>query len=320
MNDRTRVAFVFPGQGSQYVGMGKEFHDHFPAVKGLFDAAADVLEMDVAKLCFEGPESVLIQTRNVQPAVTLVNLACLRVLTDHGVAPAATAGHSLGEYSALHAAGVLSLEDTLRIVHRRGELMQQAAEHNPGGMLAVMGLAIDRFDDVCEQARSAGSVEIANHNSPGQVILTGEPDALALAGKLAKKQGAVFSMPLKVSGPWHSRFMAPASEKLEAALADCSFAEPAVPVASNVTGEYFADAAEIRRGLVRQVVSPVRWVACVERMIEDGIRLFVELGPGNMLAGLIRDIDNKVRVVSVESREALDKLDSLLSAADGSGS
>lgn len=313
-----KIAFVFPGQGSQYVGMGREFYDHFPSVRELFEAAAETLELDVAKLCFDGPEPVLVQTRNVQPAVTLVNIACLQVVRERGILPLATAGHSLGEYSALYAAGAMSLEDTLNVVRQRGLLMQEAAERHPGGMLAVMGLPIDRLEDVCERSRAAGSVEVANYNSPGQVILTGEREALEAASRIAKQAGAVFSMPLKVSGPWHSQFMASASDRMADVLGHCTLSAPNVPVCSNVTGEFFDGPEEIREGLVRQIYSPVQWVACVERLIKEGFRTFVELGPGSMLAGLIRDIDNKLRVLSVESLSALQKLESLTSSEDPS--
>jgi [acyl-carrier-protein] S-malonyltransferase len=295
--------------------MGRELHDNLPDVRALFTQANEALGTDIASLCFAGPEATLQRSDNVQPAVTLVNIACLHAVRQRGVEPVATAGHSLGEYSALYAAGVLSFEEVLRIVRNRGAFMQQAAERNPGGMLAIMGLGIERCMTICERARTAGYVDIANHNSRTQVILTGQPAALELAAEVAKKEGAAYTVPLKVSGPWHSRFMAPAVLKMEKLLAQSALSAPRIPVASNVTGEYFTNVDDVRRGLVRQVVSPVRWLACVERLARDGIELFVELGPGAMLAGLMRDIDNKLKVISVGSLETLSKLEMLVAGA-----
>jgi [acyl-carrier-protein] S-malonyltransferase len=309
-----KIAFLFPGQGSQFVGMGRELYDQVPEVRTLFARASKTLEIDMGKLCFEGPESTLLRTDNVQPAVTLVNIACFHVLEQRGIVPAAAAGHSLGEYSALYSAGVFSFDDAMRVVRSRGAYMQEAAQRNAGGMMAVMGLGIERFDAICERARAAGAVDVANHNSRTQVILTGQQAALELAAEVAKKEGAAYAVPLKVSGPWHSRFMAPAIGKMEALLRNCALSAPRIPVASNVTGDYFAQVDDIRRGLVRQVVSPVRWLACVERLARDGCELFVELGPGTMLAGLMRDIDNKLKVISVGNLESLGKLEALVSS------
>jgi [acyl-carrier-protein] S-malonyltransferase len=300
--------FLFPGQGSQYVGMGREFHEHFPAVQRLFEEASEILEMDLRRLCFEDPDSTLIRTDNVQPAVTLVNLACLRVLQDEGVVPVAAGGHSLGEYAALCAAGVFSVADTLRLVRHRGVVMQQAAQDNPGGMIAVMGLPVERFQSICERAAPAGSVEIANHNSPAQVILTGEQGALKAAAALAKKEGAVLVVPLKVSGPWHSRFMGSASRMMAEVLAASEIREPAIPVVSNVTGDFVSNAQQIRDCLVQQIVQPVQWVACENRLLQEGHRLFVEVGPGHMLGGLMRDNTREATVINVENLDGLARL------------
>lgn len=303
-----KPVFLFPGQGSQYVGMGKEFHARFSIVRELFEEASSELAMDLESLCFEGPESTLVQTDNVQPAVTLVNLACLHVLKDQGIEPAATAGHSLGEYAALYAAGAFSLRDALNLVRTRGSLMRDAAQANPGGMIAVMGLALERVVDVCERARSAGVLSVANHNSPNQIILTGQQEALELAASLAKKEGPVLVRPLNVSGPWHSSLMGHASEMMQQELEDCAIDSPGIPVASNVTGDLFQSVAEIRRGLVDQIVEPVRWVNCIERLLQLGHRTFVEVGPGHMLAGLMRDIAKDVKVFTTESLDDLNKL------------
>ena len=309
-----KIAFVFPGQGSQFVGMGRDIYDQFESVRNLFDQAQQLLDFDVAQLCFEGPEAALTRTDNVQPAVTLVDIAFFQVVTEAGILPSATAGHSLGEYAALHAAGVLPFNEVIPLVRSRGLFMQEAAEKHPGGMLAAIGLDIDQLEEVCKLVAGQGSVEIANHNSPSQVILTGENDALKEAARTIKEKGGR-AIPLKVSGPWHSRFMKPAAEQMSNLLAEAQLAEPHVPVAANVSGELYGSVDEIRDGLKRQIASPVRWVACVEQLIADGNRIFVELGPGSTLARLVREIDKSVKVVSVGKIGALDKLQSVIEEA-----
>lgn len=312
-----KTAFVFPGQGSQYVGMGKALYDAEPEARRLFDDAAAVLDLDIKALCFDGPEDVLTATENVQPAVTLVSIACLHAVRASGLECAAAAGHSLGEYAALYAAGAMSFEYVLKTVRLRGELMRDASAASPGGMLAVMGLDPARYEEVCTDAAAAGVVEVANLNSPGQVILTGENAALERAAVLAKEAGAVYSTPLKVSGPWHSRFMLPAAEELAKHFELSCLGRLRVPVLSNVTGDFYANVAEVREGLVKQVASPVRWVDCVRRLIEEGTELIVEIGPGNMLTRLIRDIDRSVRVASVDAPEGLASLREIIAGGAG---
>lgn len=302
------AVFLFPGQGSQYVGMGKEFYEHSPAVRDFFEQASGILEMDLRKLCFEGPEATLVQTENVQPAVTLINLACFQVLKEEGIRPAAAAGHSLGEYAALYAAGVLSFADALDLVRHRGRYMLEAATEAPGGMIAVIGLEIELLQAICQRAGEIGSVEVANHNSPRQIILTGETEALKQAGELAKKEGAKLIIPLKVSGPWHSRFMQPASRKMAEALAKCTVNPPTIPVVSNVTGDFYNDPEEIRACLVQQIVRPVEWVDSIERLLQEGHRRFIEVGPGRVLSGLMRDISKEAKVINVEKPDGLAKL------------
>jgi len=306
--------FLFPGQGSQRVGMGKSLFDSYPSVRQLFEEASDVVKKNFSQMCFEGPEAALVQTDNAQPAITLVNLACLQVLREEGVSPAAAAGHSLGEYSALCAAGVFSFAETMRLVQIRGSAMKEAAERHSGGMTAVFGLGRETLTAICEEVKDAGSVEVANHNSPAQVVLTGTKEALQKAAELAKKKGAKLSVPLKVSGPWHSRFMAEAGELMRAALANHAVARPSFPVVSNVTADVYPDDPDrIREGLVAQMVNPVLWVDTIEKFIRDGHHLFVEVGPGKVLAGLMRDINREAKVLNVQQPEDLSKLRASLS-------
>jgi [acyl-carrier-protein] S-malonyltransferase len=308
------VVFLFPGQGSQYVGMGKGLFDSYSSVRRLFEKASDVVKKDFEQLCFEGPEADLVRTDNVQPAITLVNLACLQALRDERVSPSAAAGHSLGEYAALCAAGVFTFAETMRLVQVRGAAMQTAAERHPGGMTAVFGLDKETLTAICQEVKDAGSVEVANHNSPAQVVLTGAKEALQKAAELAKKKGAKLTVPLKVSGAWHSRFMAEAQEQMREVLAGCAVARPSFPVISNVTADaYPDDPALIREGLLAQMVSPVLWSDSVGRLLRDGHSLFVEVGAGKVLAGLTRDINRDAKVVGVQDPEGLSKLRTLLS-------
>jgi len=301
------VVFLFPGQGSQSVGMGKSLWDAHASVKELFAEASDATGIDVARLCFEGPDTVLVQTENVQPAITLVNLAVLQVLREAGVEPVAAAGHSLGEYAALCAAGVLSVAQAMQLVAYRGEVMKEAASHaTGGGMTAVFGLEAEKLGAICAEASEAGSVEVANHNSPKQIVLTGELGGLQRAAELAKKSGAKLVVPLKVSGPWHSRFMAPAADSMRERLASCSLGSPTIPVIANATAQPYPDDGErIRDGLTSQLVRPVLWQQSMRHLLDAGHRDFVEVGPGKVLAGLMRDIDRDARVTSVQDMDAL---------------
>ena len=306
------IVFLFPGQGSQYVGMGKSLYDAYESVKQLFAEASDATGIDLAPLCFEGPDAVLVQTENVQPAITLINLAVLHVLRQEGIEPTAAAGHSLGEYAALCAAGALSVADTMKLVAFRGAAMRDAASTVSGGMTAVFGLEADRLASVCRDVADIGSVEIANHNSPKQVALTGELVALQRAAELAKKAGAKLVVPLKVSGPWHSRFMGPAAERMREHLETCSFSAPTIPVVANVTAEAYPHEPEaIRDLLTRQLVSPVLWSRSMRRLLDDGHREFIEAGPGKVLAGLMRDIDRDAKIVSVQDADTLAKFQAL---------
>lgn len=300
--------FLFPGQGSQHVGMGKDLFDNFPRVRELFTEASDALSMNFEQLCFEGPDSLLVQTENVQPAITLVNVACLEVLKSRGIAPSAAAGHSLGEYTALYAAGVVTFHDLMKLVRNRGIFMRDAASRNPGGMIAVMGIGIERVEKVCRMVEGIGSVEIANHNSPGQIILSGEKDALGKAMELAKDEGAKLVVPLKVSGPWHSRFMNAAREQMAGLLAGYPFNPPSIPVVANVSGDYEHGADQIKENLVRQITAPVLWVDTIQRLLRDGYTSYIEVGPGRVLRGLVKDINRQATVNNMENVKTLEKM------------
>lgn len=304
---REGIVFVFPGQGSQYVGMGKELAEKFPVAAATLAEAERVLGWPLTKLCFEGPAEELALTRITQPAVLAVEVACLRVLLEEGVKPAAAAGHSLGEYGALVAAGSLEFSEALQVVARRGELMAGACEPGRGGMAAVLGLTAEKVEEICRQVRQ-GLVEPANYNAPGQVVIAGDREGLKEAEELAKEGGAKKVIPLNVSGPFHSSLMRPAAEGLKEVLASIHIAPPGIPVVANVTADYYlADAGEIRKLLVEQVVRPVRWEESIRKLVADGYRHFVEVGPGSVLSGLIRRIAPEVTVTRVEDSATLAK-------------
>ncbi len=293
--------FLFPGQGSQYVGMGRDFYDNYSEIRELFDRAAEILEMDVKRLCFEGPEEVLVQTANVQPAITLINIACYTVLQLHEVRPVAAAGHSLGEYSALYAAGVLSLEDTLTLVKWRGRYMQEAADRQPGAMAAVMNLERDKLEEVCRLC----DAEIANINCRDQVIITGDNDAVRQAMERSLEAGAKRCIELKVSGPWHSRCMAFAQERFAPVVEGCTFNDPQIPIVNNVDARPLQSGAETPAKLIDQLCGSVLWDRSMRWFIDSGFHHYVEVGPKKVLRGLMRRIDRKVKALSVEDEASL---------------
>ena len=293
------VAFVFPGQGSQAVGMGRDLCDAFPVARALADEADEALGFPLSRLIREGPEAELRRTANTQPAILLVSIAAYRAL---GLEPAAVAGHSLGEYSALVAAGALAFRDAVVLVHRRGRYMQDAQPEGHGIMLALIGVEAEAIERAI--AAAGGAVDIANDNAPGQIVIAGER---AAARRVAAQCGARQAVELPVSAPFHCRLMQPAEERLRLDLAQVPLSDPRIPLYTNVDARRITTAAAARDGLQRQVTRRVRWTEIVRNMIGDeGVRTFVEVGPGSVLSGLIRRIDKTVERVAVGDRATVD--------------
>ncbi len=307
-NDAIKNALVFPGQGSQFVGMARDLFDAHESVRELYAEAAEILCFDLAALCFNGPEEALKQTDRTQPAIFVHSVALTRFALENGLLPAMVAGHSLGEYSALCAAGAFTFADGLRLVKVRGELMQKAGEISPGTMAAVMGLDAETLRDICDTANKSGVVTVANFNSPAQIVISGSLVGVEKAMALAGEKGARKVVPLVVGGAFHSPLMEFAVEGLSSALETVRIVDANIPVFSNVTAEAVTAAADIKKLLVQQLISPVRWVESVENMIAAGAGCFYEIGPGSVLTGLMRRIDRSVRCRAINSLETLAKL------------
>jgi [acyl-carrier-protein] S-malonyltransferase len=307
------MAYLFPGQGSQYLGMGREIHDHYPAAREVFDLAERLLDLPLRTLCFEGPLEELTLTRNLQPAITAVNLALLAVLEGRGYRPSAVAGHSLGEYSALYAARVLSLEDTLKLVQTRGSLMDQAAQKNPGAMAAIMGVFSAEIKALLTRLQSRGAIGAANFNTPEQTVISGSKDLVEEFSRQVSGLGCK-AIPLAVSGAWHSPLMQEALEAFQAVLSAVTFKAPQCPVYFNVTGQTHNSPEQIQAIMGRQIGSSVRWVELVRQMQADGFSQFLEVGPKKVLLGLVKKCLPKEAAFSACNVEDLKSLQAFMAA------
>lgn len=298
MEGARTIGLLFPGQASQFPGMGKELHDAYPSARAVFEEASGALGLDLADLCFRGTEEQLRLTENTQPCIFTVSVAAFRVLEgETGLRPLCAAGHSLGEYSALVAAGSLSLADGVRVLQNRGRYMQEAVPLGEGAMAAVVGLSLPAVETVCREAAARGIVEPANLNGGEQIVISGGAEAVAAACEGAKAAGAKRALLLPVSAPFHCSLMKPAADRLAPELASISWNVPRFPVVANTNADPYPSERDAAGILVRQVVSPVRWEDCVRRMRKMGAKTFVEVGPGKVLSGLLRRIDREARVV-----------------------
>jgi [acyl-carrier-protein] S-malonyltransferase len=306
LNKPPSVAYVFPGQGAQWVGMGKDLYQQYAPAMELFDLADATLRFSLSRLCFEGPEDDLRQTENAQPAIVAVSLATLAALKEKKWAlpqPAYVAGHSLGEYTALAAAGVLDAASTIRLAWERGRLMQQAGQINPGGMAAVIGLSQHQVADLCAET----GTQIANINCPGQLVISGAADKLARAIELARERGAHRVVPLVVSGAFHTPLMQPAVDGMAEVITSLKFNPPQVPIIANTSAQPLTTATDVKEELLRQLTNSVRWQASVEYMISNGVDTFIEIGPGRVLSGLIRRTSKTAHTVNLGDARAINE-------------
>ena len=304
MGEVEKTAYVFPGHGSQWVGMGRDLYDNFESARVIIDQADEVLGLPLSKLCFEGPEDELRQTINAQPAILTVSYACLeaaRKASNSLPQPACVAGHSLGEYTALAAAGVFDLATAVYLARERGRLMHEAGTLRPGAMAAVIGLEKALLDEVCRET----GTHIVNINSPGQLVISGDRGSVTQAMEMAKAKGAPRVIPLRVSGAFHTPLMQPAVDGMTEILAKLSFHEPVVPVIANTTAQPLTTAESVKAELLRQLCDCVQWQGSVEYMINEGVSAFMEIGPGKVLTGLIRRINKEVKTVNLGDAEAI---------------
>jgi [acyl-carrier-protein] S-malonyltransferase len=314
------TAFIFPGQGSQAPGMGRELAEKYRAARAVFEEADEAVGFALSRLCFEGPAEELQLTENTQPAILATSVAALRAAEAEGLPrPDFVAGHSLGEYSALVAAGALSLGDAMSVVRKRGRYMQEAVPVGAGAMAAVLGADIETVEAVCREAAREGEIcSPANLNSPGQIVIAGSAAAVERALPILKERGAKRAIPLKVSAPFHCALMLPAQERLAADLDQIEFKDLSVPLVTNVDAAVIRTGAEARAALVRQVSSPVRWRESVELLSREGVGLFVEVGPGKVLSGLVRQTASQARAANVEDAASLEAALDVLRASGGS--
>jgi [acyl-carrier-protein] S-malonyltransferase len=308
------IAFLFPGQGSQSVAMGKDLYDRYPVARATFDEADQALGIKLSQLCFEGPEDQLKLTENTQPAILTVSVAACRVLDEKGIKPAFVAGHSLGEYSAHVAAGTISFADAVRAVRNRGKYMQEAVPVGTGAMAAILGMGLDAVGEICADAAQGQVCEPANINSPEQIVISGDAAAVERGVKIAQERGAKRAVLLPVSAPFHCSLMKPAQERLTADLQNLKFSPPRVPVISNVYAQPIQEAEAAREALVRQVTGSVRWSESIQWLIQRGVQTFVEVGPGKVLSGLMRQIDRSKKCLNVEDEASLQKTTEFLAS------
>ena len=302
-----KTAFIFSGQGAQYIGMGKELHDNYSVARNIFDRANEILGFDIKNICFNGPEEDLSDTQNTQPAILVMSVAVLNVLLKSGFSPDITAGLSLGEYSAMVCAGIIDFADCLQLVRKRGAFMSEAVPSGVGAMAAIIGLEREIVDSVCEESGKYGIVHGANYNCPGQIVISGEKKAVEKACEAAREEGASKAVELNVSGPFHSLLMQDAAKKLAIEVKDIELNTPKIDFISNVTADYMADLEEIKNNMILQVMSPVKWEDSIRKMINDGADTFIEVGPGRTLTGFMRKIDREVNAFNVEDVKTLEK-------------
>src|SRR5262245_11516885 len=303
-----KTAFVFPGQGSQYAGMGREIAERYDVARQVFSEADRALGFSLSEICFDGPEEALKLTENTQPAILVTSIAVCRVLEEKGIRPDFVAGHSLGEYSALVAAGSLKLSDAVSLVRRRGQYMQEAVPVGVGAMAAILGLEVSAVYDVCERAAEGQVVSPANLNSQLQTSIAGNREAVERAAALAKQAGAKRAIMLQVSAPFHCALMKPAEERLAVDLANLPFADLRMPLVANVDAAVANRGDEARKNLERQVSRPVRWRESVERLLAEGVTRFVEVGPGSVLTGMVRSIDKSATILNAEDEKSLENV------------
>ena len=301
-----KTAFVFPGQGSQKVGMLKDLYEAYPIVRECFAQADEALGYSISQLCFEGPDTELVKTANTQPAILTASVACYEVLKEKGFTPDIVGGHSLGEYSALVAAGVLDFKDAVYVVHKRGEYMQEAVPLGEGAMAAILALPREEVVRICAEVNdTVGSVQAVNFNCPGQIVIAGATKAVEVAAEKMKEAGAKRAVMLPVSAPFHSRLMEPAAKRLQEELDKIEVKDAQIPVVANITGEILKDGATIKAALVKQAAAPVLWEDCVTTMVDFGATRFVEVGPGKVLTGFTKKINKAMELANVEDEASL---------------